>query len=268
MPPTEHTAATIRPGRPEGQPAGSAPPGPAAAGDGAASAAPAAAGDGAAGMAPAVGGLRPGRARRKVLLAGAAAAVAIAGGAITALALLPGGSGGNPGSSGDPDTTGSYTADAPWRLTVEDHIQGNDNGCSITLTDADGNQRAQKANFKASVFQIPWTGSFNWRVNDSGCLVVALPGTGTIKLPFPFEHLGDGDTAAFAAPGGVAVHVTDFQGNGECEFSLHDATNGRAVAYAMAKQGNGNDTVTLSPGQTRRVFLRSANCAGEVSAAR
>ena len=265
-PPTEHTATTIRPGRPEGQPAGSAPPGPAAADHGAASAAPAAAGDGAAGMAPAVGGL--GRARRKVLLAGAAAAVAIAGGAITALALLPGGSGGNPGGSGDPGITGSYTADAPWRLTVEDHIQGNDNGCSITLTDADGNQREQKANRKASVYQIPWTGSFNWRVNDSGCLVVALPGTGTIKLPFPFEHLGDGDTAAFAAPGPVAVHVTDFQGNGECEFSLHDATNGRAVAYAMAKQGNGNDTVTLSPGQTRRVFLRSANCMGEVSAAR
>ena len=64
------------------------------------------------------------------------------------------------------------------------------------------------------------------------------------------------------------MHVTDFQGNGECEFSLHDATNGRAVAYAMAKQGNGNDTVTLSPGQTRRVFVRSANCVGEVSVAR
>ena len=64
------------------------------------------------------------------------------------------------------------------------------------------------------------------------------------------------------------MHVTDFQGNGECEFSLHDATNGRAVAYANAKQGNGNDTATLSPGQTRRVFLRSANCVGEVSAAR
>ena len=98
--------------------------------------------------------------------------------------------------------------------------------------------------------------------------MVPLAGTGTIKLPFPFEHLGDGDTAAFAAPGLVAVHVTDFQGDSGCEFSLHDATNGLAVAYANAKPGNRNDTVTLSPGQARRVFLRSANCAGEVSAAR
>ena len=266
--PTGPTAAAIRPDRPEGQPVGSAPPGPATADHGAASVAPAAAGDGAAGRAPAVGGLRPARARRKVLLAGAAAAVAISGGAITALALLPGGSGGNPGSSGNPGTTGSYTAHAPWRLKVEDHIQGSDNGCRITLTDADGNQRWEAANFKDSVSQIPWTGSFNWRVNDTGCLVVALPGTGTIKLPFPFDHVGDGDTAAFAAPGGVAVHVTDFQGNPYCEFSLHDATDGRAVAYANAKPGNGNDTVTLSPGQTRRVFLRSANCTGEVSGAR
>jgi eukaryotic-like serine/threonine-protein kinase len=192
-PPTGPTAEAIRPGRPEGQPAGSAPPGPATADHGAASVAPAAAG-GAAGMAPAAGG--PGRARRKVLLAGAAAAVAITGGAITALVLLTSGPGANSHTSESFHTSGnSVTASAPWRLTVEDHIQGSDNGCHITLTDADGNQREQKANFKASVFQIPWTGSFNWRVNDSGCLVVALPGTGTIKLPFPFDHLGDGDTA-------------------------------------------------------------------------
>jgi len=259
-PPTGHTAAATRPGRPEGQPVGSAPPGPATADHGAASAA-------AAGMAPAVGRLRTGRARRKLLLAGAAAAVAITGGAITALALLPGGPGGNLGGSRSPGTTGSYTADAPWRLQVEDHIQGSDNGCTITLTDADGNQREQATNFKASVFQIPWTGSFNWRVNN-GCLAAALPGTGTIKLPFPFDQSGDGDTPAFAPPGRVAVHVTDFYGDSYCEVSLHDATNGQAVAYAKATPGNGNDTVTLSPGQTRRVFLRSANCAGEVSGAR
>jgi hypothetical protein len=268
-PPTGDTAAAIRPGRPEGQPAGDAPPGPATADHGGASAAPAAAGGAAVVMAPAVGGLRPGRARRKVLLAGAAAAVAMTGGAITALALLPGGSGANPGGSGDPGTTGSYTADGPWRLKVEDHIQGSDNGCSITLTDADGNQREQAASlFKTSVFQIPWTGSFNWRVNDSGCMVVALAGTGTVKLPFAFDQSGAGDTAAFAAPGGVAVHVTDFHGDSYCEFSLHDVTDGRAVAYTKATPGNGNDTVTLSPGQSRRVFLRSADCAGEVSGVR
>ena len=260
-PPAWDTAAATRPGRPEGQPVGSAPPGPATADHGAASAA-------AAGMAPAVGRLRTGRARRKLLLAGAAAAVAITGGAITALALLPGSPGGNPGGSGNPGTTGSYTADAPWRLQVEDHIQGSDNGCTITLTDADGNQKEQATNFKASVFQIPWTGPFNWRVNNSGCLVVALPGTGTIKLPFTFDHLGDGDTAAFAAPGRVAVHVTDFNGDSYCEVSLHDTTDGRLLASTRATPGNGNDTVTLSPGQTRRVFLRSANCAGEVSGAR
>jgi hypothetical protein len=98
--------------------------------------------------------------------------------------------------------------------------------------------------------------------------VVALPGTGTIRLPFTFDHLGDGDTAAFAAPGRVAVHVTDFNGDSYCEVSLHDTTDGRLLASTRATPGNGNDTVTLSPGQTRRVFLRSANCAGEVSGAR
>jgi len=84
--------------------------------------------------------------------------------------------------------------------------------------------------------------------------VVALPGTGTIRLPFRFDHSSDGDTAAFAAPGGIAVHVTDSYGNSRCEFSLHDATNGRAVANAKPKPGNGNDT---------RRSLRSATIASD-----
>jgi hypothetical protein len=127
--------------------------------------------------------------------------MAITGGVIAALVLLPGGSGRSAGTSGNPGT-GTYTANAPWRLKVTDDIRHNvNNGCSLTLTDADGNQIKQAGRlYKVSVFRIHKTGDFNWRVNDPECTVVALAGTGeTVPLPHTFEQDGAGDTPAFTA---------------------------------------------------------------------
>jgi Caspase domain len=258
------TAAAIPPGQPERPPAGGAPPG--RVGHGAASTASAGAGDGAAGTAPAAGGPRPGGARRKFLFAGTAAAVAVAGGAIAVLTLLPGGSGGNPGSGGSPGTTGTITATAPWRLKVIDEIRGNDNGCSITLTDADGTQLVQETLFGDSVFNIYQSGSFNWRVNHSECTVVQLTGMEKVKLPQTFDQSGATDTPAFAPPGPVTVHVLNFYGDSYCQFILYDAADGRVLDDTKVTPEN--DTLTFSAAAGRTVYLRFWNCTVEVSPGR
>lgn len=131
------------------------------------------------------------------------------------------------------------------------------------LTDAHGNQIVQEDGlYKVSVFQIHQTGSFNWRVNDSECTVVPLAGTETVKLPQTFDQNGAGDTPAFAAPGGVAVHVTDFYGDSYCEFTLHDMTDGRVLDTQRATPGK--HTVTLRSGGSRRAYLSLWNCKVEV----
>jgi len=266
-PPTGHTAATIRPGQPKGQPVGSASPGPAQAGNAAASTAPAAAGDGAAVTASAAGGLRPGRARRKVLAAAAAAAVVITGGVIATLVLLLGGSGGNSQAGGSSYTSGnSFTANAPWRLKIEDNGYGN--GCSLWLIDAHSGTQTHLADslYETSTFQINDTGTFRWRVNDLRCNVVALPGTGTDKLPFSIDQSGAGDSAVFAAPAKVAVHVKDWHGDSSCDFRLYDPASGVELDFATATQGT-NETVTLNPGGRKTAYLALSDCGVEVSAA-
>jgi hypothetical protein len=266
MPPTGHTAATIRPGEPKGQPAGSASPGPAAAGNGAASTAPAAAGDGAAVTAPAGGGLRPGRARRKVLLAAVAAAVAITGGVIATVVLLLGGSGGNSPASGSFYSRDSFTANAPWRLKIEDNGYGN--GCSLWLIDAHGTQtHLADSLYGTSTFQISDTGTFRWRVNDPRCNVVAQPGTGTEILPFSIDQSGAGDSGVFAAPAPVAVHVQDWHGNASCDFRLYDPASGVELDFVTATRGT-HETVTLNPGGRKTAYLALSDCGVEVSAAR
>lgn len=218
------------------------------------------------GPARAAGGRRPARVRRKVLLAAAAAvAVVVAGTAIT-FAVLPGGSGANPGASVNLGTSvGTYTASAPWRLKVEDHMEGGDNGCSIVLADAHGSRILQYDSlYSLSVFQIHQTGSFTWRVNR-GCLVAPLPGSGTVQLPFAIDQSGDGDTPAFAAPARVAVHVKDYHGDSDCLFYLRDAADGRLLDFQTAKPGQ--DTVTLLSSGSRATYLDLSNCGVQVSAA-
>jgi hypothetical protein len=253
MPPTGHTAVTIRPGEPKGQPAGSASPGQAEAGDGAAV------------TAPAAGGQRPGRARRKVLLAAAAAAVAITGGVIATVVLLLGGSGGNPQASGSFYSRNSFTANAPWRLKIEDDGYGN--GCSLWLIDAHGTQtHVADSLYDTSTFQINDTGTFRWRVNDPRCNVVALPGTGTEILPFSIDQSGAGDSEVFAAPARVAVHVKDWHGGGSCDFRLYDPASGVELDFVTATQGK-NETVTLAPSGRKTAYLALSDCGVEVSAA-
>jgi hypothetical protein len=253
MPPTGHTAVTIRPGEPKGQPAGSASPGQAEAGDGAAVTAPAASGQ------------RPGRARRKVLLAAAAAAVAITGGVIATVVLLLGGSGGNPQASGSFYSRNSFTANAPWRLKIEDDGYGN--GCSLWLIDAHGTQtHLADSLYDTSTFQINDTGTFRWRINDPRCNVVALPGTGTEILPFSIDQSGAGDSEVFAAPARVAVHVKDWHGGTSCDFRLYDPASGVELDFVTATQGK-NETVTLAPSGRKTAYLALSDCGVEVSAA-
>ena len=265
MPPTGHTAPIIRPGQPKGQPVGSASPGPAQAGNAAAST-PSAADNSAAITASAAGGLRPSRARRKVLLAAGAAAVAITGGVIATLVLLSGGSGGNSQASGSYTSRNSFTANAPWRLKIEDNGYGN--GCSLWLIDAHSGTQTHLADslYETSTFQINDTGTFRWRVNDPRCNVVALPGTGTDKLPFSIDQSGAGDSAVFAAPPRVAVHVKDWHGDSSCDFRLYDPASGVELDFATAMQGK-NDTVTLSSGGRKTAYLALSDCGVDVSAA-
>ena len=230
---------------------------------------PAEAGDGAAVTAPAAGGLPPGRARRKVLLAAAAAAVAITGGVIATVVLLLGGSGGNPQASGSFYSRNSFTANAPWRLKIEDNVHhANDNGCSLTLIDARSGTRTHIADslYSTSTFQISNTGTFRWGVNDLGCNVVALPGTGTEILPFSIDQSGAGDSGVFAAPARVAVHVKDWHGNSSCDFRLYDPASGVELDFVTATQGK-NETVTLAPSGRKTAYLALSDCGVEVSAA-
>jgi Caspase domain len=258
QPPPVHAAATTGPGQSPEQPAGGSPPGSTVAGNGATPQGTT--------SAPAP---PPGRARRKVLLAAAATAAAIAVGVIVALVAQPGGPGGNSGNGNPANDSHAYTASAPWRLKIEDHIESNDNGCSFTLTDAGSGGQIKQAGsiYVSSMFQINQTGSFRWQVNDPGCPVTALPGSGTLKLPFAWNQSGAGDTDAFAAPAKVAVQVTDFRGS-QCTFTLTDPTDGRPLDYKTATRGT-NDTVTLDPRGSKTVYLSTDSpCVSQVSAAR
>ena len=246
--------ATIPPGQPPGPPGGASP-------------GPTAAGNGGAGPSPATGGSRPGKARRKILFATAAAGVAVTGGVIAALVLLSGGSGGNSGGGNPANGPNAYTASAPWRLKIEDHISGNDNGCSFTLTDAhSGTQiRREDGLYVSSTFQIYQAGSFRWQVNNPGCQVAALRGSGTRKLPFPWDQSDAGDTDAFVAPAMVAVHVKDFKGS-QCVFTLYDPANGRSLDIQTATRGK-KDTVMLDLGGSKTVYLGTNACVSRVYAA-
>ena len=269
MPSAEHAAAATHLGQPKGQqPAGGAPPAPAGASGGAASGIPVAAAAGAAGPAPAPDGPRPGRARRKVLLAAAVAAVVITGGIIATLVLALGGSGAGPQAGGSPGISArTFTATGPWRLKIDGSGYGN--GCSLTYIDTrTGNQHFLAGSlYGTSTFQISDTGTFRWRVNDGRCLVVPLRGTGTAHLPFVFDQSDAGDSAVFTAPASVAVHVKNWYGDSSCKFGLYDPLTGDLVDVATAIRGQ-QETVMLDPGGRKQAYLALNGCAVQVSAGR
>jgi hypothetical protein len=254
-PPLEQAATTARPDLP--QEPGPGPP----------EATPARKGTTAAESTPAPARPRTGRARRGVLLAAAAATVVIAGSAITALVLVTGGSGGSPGSNLHADaTTGTYTATAPWRLKIDDRISGNDNGCTIKLTNAQSSQPVRQLDslYGTYMFQIHQAGSFRWQVNNPGCVVAASAGPGRDSLPLAWDQSGDSD--AFTAPARVAVQVKNYNGNPDCKITLNDPANGQAIDFQDATRGKANDTVVLNASGHPTAYLSDLICAVRVSA--
>ena len=190
----------------------------------------------------------------------------ITGGVIATLVLVLGSSSGNSQASGSGYTSRTpFTANAPWRLKIEDDGYGN--GCSLTLIDAHSGTQTHLADglYGISTFQISDTGTFRWRVNDPRCNAVGLPGTGSVPLPFTIDQTGAGDSEVFTAPARVAVQVKGWHGDSSCEFKLFDPASGAELDFATATQGQ-NDAVTLNPGGHKTAYLALADCKAEVSA--
>ena len=248
---------TIHPSQPQEQPGPGSPPGSSLTDQGATMR----------DTAPAPAGPRTGRARRGVMVAAGAVVIAIAGGAVAAVVLLSGGSGGNSGSATGPGgiSSGSYVASGPWRLRVDDRISGQDNGCTVRLTDTHSGSAIPllKGLFGTFMFQIHQAGSFQWQVNDPGCVVAAVAGPGSDKLPLAWNQQGDSD--AFIAPARVAVQMTDSSSG--CTITLRDPTNGQAIDFQHAQRGKANNTVELNAGGHPTAYLSDLTCAVRVSAA-
>lgn len=186
----------------------------------------------------------------------AAAAVAVS------VKVLSGQDGGDSGS-GSSTTKGVYTAAGPWRILVRDERE-EDNGCDITVTDADGNQRNIDQVYGTKSFQIPGRGEFRWTSNDPGCLVVQRAGPGDAGLPF-LQPIGTGDTDAFRPPGKVAVTVTDFSGSPTCDLQLRSVATGRPVDLGTADADR--KTFVLDPGGASPVYLAAPDCVVRVARA-
>jgi hypothetical protein len=91
---------------------------------------------------------------------------------------------------------------------------------------------------------------------------MAIAGSGDARLPFPQESFGDSD--AFAAPDRVSVHITDFQGNPDCDLRVFDPSNRQQLDRAAARPGA--DTVKLDAKGTQTVYLNNEYCGAYVSA--
>jgi hypothetical protein len=240
-------------------------PGPAQTPPGSTAARPSATGEEHAGPA----GPRTGGAKRGAALA--AAALVVVAGAISAVLLLTGGSSGSRGGGTNATTNpannvntatgpGTYVANAPWRLKIDDRISGNDKGCTVTLTDAHSGSPVPlpSALYGANMLQIHQTGSFRWQVNNQGCVVVAEPGSGMDSLPLRWQAY-EGDSDAFAMPSRLAVKVTD--GNQGCDITLNDPASGQAIDFKSATPGQDNNTVVLNANGHRLAYLSDLKCA-------
>lgn len=158
-------------------------------------------GDGAGGvsLAPRPGRRVGGRPRRPRLVYGAVAAAAVVLAVALVGVLLLGGDDSGVGSGGpDAPSTGrdeptepdgaDFTAMSPWRIVIRDMIEGEDNGCTVTVTNIETGERGTITDsFGTRSFQVQDTGGFRWEANDPGCLVVGRSGPGTAVLPFAQE---------------------------------------------------------------------------------
>ncbi|HZN18324.1 MAG TPA: caspase family protein [Micromonosporaceae bacterium] len=159
---------------------------------------------------------------------------------------------------------GEFTATSPWRLVIRDNISGMDNGCDVTVarTDGGGQKRILDDIYGAKSFQVHESGDFRWEASDPGCLVTQRPGPGKAVLPFAQDS--GGDTDAFEVGGPIAVQVVDFNGNSECKFVLHDATDGRQLDFGSVRQGDGPHL--LDPGGRPQVYVANLYCGVRISA--
>jgi hypothetical protein len=204
-----------------------------------------------------------GRSRhRRLVYAGAAAALAVAVAATTVGLLMLNRGGDPPAEPGHP-ARAAFTAKSPWRLVISDKISANDNGCTVTVTNtATKERKVVLKNYGTKSFQMQDTGNFQWEANNSECLVIQRPGPGKAVLPFVQEY-ATGDTDAFHAPGRISVSVLDFNGGDSCDLVLSDATDGRPVDFGTAPKGG--SPLVLDPNGRSQVYLTDLECSVRVS---
>lgn len=131
------------------------------------------------------------RTRRRPGLVVAGITLVVAGGGV-ALKLT-----GDSDGGGDMHVDGgSYRATAPWRLRIGANRVGN--GCVVTLTEVRSGTVVPLPEqlYDMHTFQIHQIGTFRWTTNDPGCLVAALSGSGSAKLPFTAEARSDSEVFA------------------------------------------------------------------------
>lgn len=170
------------------------------------------------------------------------------------------------GTSSTGTTSGSHTAQGPWRFEVHDQISGNDVGCRVTLKqDGSDVKVVPDALYGVHSYQIPQTGTFQWTVSDPACLVVTRGGSGSAQPPVSFAAYR-GDTDAFRVAGPVTVEVQDWQGGEECLLKLRDPTDTNAAsALDIQTATRKQPTVVLDPGGRDSVFLADLPCGVRVS---
>jgi len=202
--------------------------------------------------------------KRTVLLAAAATAVAAVAGVVVAFALSSGGPGGGPGSH--TTGTGTYVAAGPWRLKMDDNVTGYDPGCMVTLKREPSGQPVPLPTtglYGTPLFQISLAGSFRWQVNNAGCLVAPVAGSGMDQLPLVWVQPGDSD--AFAAGKQLAVRVKDYSGHPDCLITLRDPDSGQVIDFKTATRGKDNDTVVLDATGHSTAYVSNLSCAVRVS---
>lgn len=160
------------------------------------------------------------------------------------------------------DGGGTYTASGPWRLEIHDKIEVSDNGCSVTMT-KDGSNLSwqQEGVYGIRAFQLPYTGTFRWRVNDPGCVIIPRATPGQVELPFTWAAY-TGDTDAFHVPAAFTADVRNWEGD-ECELVLKEPSDGTTVDIGNATRAN--PSVRLDPGGRSEVYLADLSCDVRVS---
>jgi len=206
----------------------------------------------------------PRRGRRLAIVLGVTAVVLLAA-AGSVIGLLLADRGDDDGGSGDGASASDvqFSATAPWRLTVDDQMQGDDTGCNIDLTETvSGASQRLTGLYGRKTLQVADTGEFRWTVSDAACLVSATAGSGDVALPFAQESYS-GDTAAFQVEGPILVEPLDIEQGSECELRLR-AVDGRTLDFVTAQPGQG--PVRLDPGAPAKVYLAEPPCGVKVTA--